>query len=498
MRRIVFAAVINAAMLGAGVPFASAQDCPGSGQQSIGPDVIVGCISEFQTSFGDLTNYTGAGGLDAFSIGTTSCNLGDQDVLWESAPDTDHPVISQNLFRLKNVNGSNRFEQLGMSWLKHGFAALAEQTCCATCIDPGDFGRLGVGCSDPYESSRNGGQFNAGPRWQVNATTGIHIQPQANPSFSGAMARRLQVNVSDLENSTTPGAPIKYFVEAQYTTADDAAAGNKYNNASYRQVSVTQASATNYNFGLFGTNPIDETHKQRTGIRAWKDNDPGVIETDIITPEDANSNPNYESALVILAAEATDLGGGMWHYEYAMQNMNSDRSVYSFSVPVEPGVNVTNIGFHDVAYHDGDGINDVTRDGTDWSGVRNSNDVTWVCASTFVQDPNANALRWGTLYNFRFDANIAPWGAQGTVTLGQFTTANAVTASSVVPGCHCNGDLNGSGTIDGDDIALFVQMFINAVPTSVCADTALPNGGNLDDNDVVEFTNLLLAGINCL
>ncbi|PYJ76790.1 MAG: hypothetical protein DME69_12475, partial [Verrucomicrobia bacterium] len=33
--------------------------------------------------------------------------------------------------------------------------------------------------------------------------------------------------------------------------------------------------------------------------------------------------------------------------------------------------------------------------------------LTWSC-ETFAQNPNANALRWGTLYNFRFDSNRPP------------------------------------------------------------------------------------------
>jgi hypothetical protein len=475
-----------------------AQGCPESGQQSSGPDVIVGTLGQYQDF--DISNYTGAGGLDAVSTGTTSCNLGDQELYWEAAPDTHHPVICQNLFRLKSVNGAYRFEQLGMSWLKHGFAALTEFNCCPNCQDPGNFSRLGVGCSDPYDSARNGGQFNAGPRWQVNATTGVHIQPQANPSFSGAMARRLQVKLTDIENSTTMEAVTKYYIEGQYTAADDAASGNKYNNASYRRVSVLQASPTNFTFGWLAPNPVDDTRRQESGVRAWKDFDPSVVETDIFTPEDSDANPNVMIAIVILAAQATDLGGGTWHYEYAMQNMNSDRSVFSFSIPVLPGVNVTNIGFHDVDYHDGDGIGNVTTDGTDWTGVRNPYDVTWSCAQTYTHNPNANALRWGTLYNFRFDADVPPDETPGTITLVQFKTINTVTALSVVPSvpaCACPGDVNASNNVDGDDIAPFTQMYVNALPVSNCADVAAPIDGSLDDADVIEFTNLLIADTVC-
>ena len=110
--------------------------------------------------------------------------------------------------------------------------------------------------------------------------------------------------------------------------------------------------------------------------------------------------------LFVTAAKATDLGGGLWRYEYAVQNLNSHRSAGSFSVPLPFGANVSNIGFHDVTYRNGDGVGNVDQTGTDWSGVVLAGTITWA-AQTPVQNPNANAIRWGTTYNFRFDANVA-------------------------------------------------------------------------------------------
>jgi hypothetical protein len=404
----------------------------GQCQTSAGPDVIVGTVGQIQGSQ-QIANYTGSSGLDAFSMGTTSCNIGTSNVTWQQSPNPNHPVVGQNLFRLKSVNGSYRFEHVGMGWLKHTFTALTQNVCC-TCSGQGGT-VLGVGCSDPYTASRNGGQSSAGPKWQINATLGTNIQPIASPSFSGQVARRVEVLISDLEASTTVGAATKYFGECQYVTADDAAAGSKNNNASYRQMSVANVSGTDWNIGYFGSDPNVETHRQQPAIRAWGDNVAGVTYTNIVTPEVLNADPDLAVGLVILAAKATDLGGGQWHYEYAAQNLNSDRSVSSFSIPVGAGATVTNIGFHDIAYRDGDGESSVNRDDTDWPGVRNTNDVTWTCTQTFAQNSNANALRWGTLYNFRFDCNTAP--DSGSATLGLFKPAasqpNSVAGTTVVP-----------------------------------------------------------------
>jgi hypothetical protein len=69
-------------------------------------------------------------------------------------------------------------------------------------------------------------------------------------------------------------------------------------------------------------------------------------------------------------------------------------------VPVPAGATVGGIGFHDVDYHSGEAY-----DGTDWavSGGAGSS-LTWSTGTA----PAANALRWGTLYNFRFVADAPP------------------------------------------------------------------------------------------
>ena len=72
-----------------------------------GPDVIVGDVS-------DVANYTTQSGLDAISLGTTSCNIGSQNLSW-IAQNNLHPVIGGALYRHRVVDGSGRFEQIGMS-----------------------------------------------------------------------------------------------------------------------------------------------------------------------------------------------------------------------------------------------------------------------------------------------------------------------------------------------------------------------------------------------
>src|ERR1700710_186756 len=78
--------------------------------------------------FAGLGNFGSSGGFVGYSVGTISCNRGDLPLNWCSngggcapgAGPLDHPVIAQNLYRLKN----GRFDQIGMSWVKHGFLSL--------------------------------------------------------------------------------------------------------------------------------------------------------------------------------------------------------------------------------------------------------------------------------------------------------------------------------------------------------------------------------------
>ena len=101
--------------------------------------------------------------------------------------------------------------------------------------------------------------------------------------------------------------------------------------------------------------------------------------------------------MYVLSAKTTELGDGLWHYEYALQNLNSDRSAGSFSIPLSPGAIIQNIGFHDVDYH-----SEEDYDLSDWAVTVTDSSITWTTES-YADNPNANALRFGTLYNFWFD-----------------------------------------------------------------------------------------------
>ena len=112
-----------------------------------------------------------------------------------------------------------------------------------------------------------------------------------------------------------------------------------------------------------------------------------------------------------MAYKVTNPSAGVWHYEYALYNENLDRAIQSFSVPLGPGVNISNIGFHAPPQEPGwanDGtFNNQGYSSAPWTVTQAADSITWN-SETFAQNQNANAIRWGTLYNFRFDADQPP------------------------------------------------------------------------------------------
>jgi hypothetical protein len=400
-----------------------------TGQTAVaGPDVIVGDLY-------DPRNYgvvgTAPNEIYAYSIGTISCNIAaaspgvfktwlpgytnvqDNALMWVDSNDPiagkTHPVISQNMYKLSN----GRFTQIGQAWLKHGFCAL-QGTLCSTCTGGGNCDYLYPGCSDPYDGGLNGSQSGLGPKHEVNAATGVFPYPFINGgSGAGAAFKRLQAKKSELQD-----ASATFYVSSLYMQVEDrGGAGGygvaaSYNSQSYRRVIISQST--------FAMSLADTTQRQKPGIQAWKDADTaGVTLTNVDIPSDGR---------FIVGVKVITLAGGIYRYEYAIQNLHSDKSGGSFSVPVPAASTVTNIGFHDVDYHSGEPYNNL-----DWAGVFSGGTVTWTCPTAYnAGNDVGNALRWDTLYNFWFECNQAP--AAGTATLGLYKGGGTVAVSTTVPG----------------------------------------------------------------
>jgi len=462
-----------------------------------GPDVIVGDIP-------DIVHHTSGGAVNgkrAYSFGTTSCNLGAQRLIWDDTTNI-YPVISQNMYLVAN----GRFEQIGQSWLKHGFCALQGNVCCS-CQPGGDCDALFPGCSDPYSAGLNGSQGGLGPKHEIDAAAGfIPLNWNGNGTVEPGdtnqiIYKRLQVAQTDLN----PSGGVHLFASS-YVQPEDSEYGNDLNSQSYRRVTVNQ---TNFNISLAGT-----TQRGRAAIYAWQDHglglntpDPSVIinlVTDTSTPRHNNTTiPGIADGGHFLAGvKVTDLGGGNWNYEYAIQNLTSDRSGRSFRIPLPADAIVTNAAFHGVPYHSGEPYSN-----TPWNIVwaPGASEIAFQAPQTFAQNPNANALRWDTVYNFRFDCNVPPVAGSATIDLFRpavvpATDPGSLLANTRVPNPVGGGTFNPPNDLcaNASNVAAGQTFFatINATTDGPdepagCADSGYTNIGN----DVwYRWTNGLQAG----
>jgi len=451
----------EAACHGETLPMGAALSTTATGAAAaLGPDVLVADLWA-------VLRFARVGEITAYGVATTACNIGTERADWISYTN-QHPVIVQNLYRLKE----ERFEQIGMAWVKHGFYAVS-QSFCSSCNDPTNGTQLGVGCSDPYSASLNGVQTNMSPRGGVNAYTGYFQYPWSGGQPADLIERRLQVHDVDLQPTLNPEA--RYFIEGYYVTPGDCAAGTSDNNASYREVLVSESAPSVFNLFLIAGRP---TQRGRPAARAWRDIDPAVVETDVRIPGEG---------LLILAAKASTTGDGIYRYTYALQNLNSDRSARSFSVLLPAGAVLSGSGFHGAEFHSGEPFDD-----QNWNVVVTSDAVTW-STEPYDVNPNANALRYGTAFTFWFDTNVEPDASK--VTIGLFkpgapteVSANTIGPSVALIDCnhnqvadHCDLDCGGMGCSAFPQCGGSLDCAINAggegngVPDE-CESDCQPNG----------------------
>ena len=220
------------------------------------------------------------------------------------------------------------------------FAAIVTQALLA---NPGP--QLCPGCSDPYTSGLNGDQGSIGSRAWVNPFTGSFPSTANNHSghSHNGVSHRILVETSDLIPGQNSGA--SYFGEAAYISPHEytwcqshPTQCNMFNNYSYRRFSVT-GGPTFFNFPAVGS-----TVRMQPAIQAWAATNATVNQ---IEPDPGNDG------IWLMGYKITNPSAGVWHYEYALFNMNLDRGIQSFSVALNAGVNVSNIGFHAPPQHPG-------------------------------------------------------------------------------------------------------------------------------------------------
>jgi hypothetical protein len=316
------------------------------------------------------------------------CNPGSVVIPWQVAMSSNHPKFG---FMIARVSGG-RIEQISdWSYCKHAFTSTNYSGPCGSCQNPGTGQVMGINCADTYGDGNNADRYWLGPPSEINpwlgtwAVIGSYFD-RGDPAVTGAQAidgvRSLtqnQVNVFDAVKNRitvketdllTPGA--SYFYGIQLIHEGEAVA-NRGDNLATRGFNPSW----NGSSWSFPNNAANMTHGSI--LTRWPGADLNV-----------GQNGNDDGRLFV-ASVVTPLGGGSYHYEYAVHNVDNDRGAATFRLPIDAGAVASNFTFRDI---DSNPLNQ-------WTAQRVGNEIVFSA-------PANNPLNWNTIYNFGFDATFPP------------------------------------------------------------------------------------------
>ncbi|MFN7591566.1 MAG: hypothetical protein ACK501_20855 [Planctomycetota bacterium] len=412
-------------------------------------------------------------GESGFMVGHSWCNTGTVNLPWASEVGgvmvDQFPRISFLLVRESN----GRMVQIsGRSFCKYSPTAFNFSTgpCLPCNVTGGSF--FFVGCSDTYGSGINSSQYALGPSEELNPWLGTwnvagSYFDRGDPALAGAagvdsvrsltfsqvqafdsVKNRIVVRDGEIQAGATYYAQVQAVVQGEPAIERD-------NNISNRQVGISGSG------GTWTTNTIGSSQNGSVLTR-WSG-----------ATFDRNNNGTGDGSFLV-AVKTSGPTAGMYHYEYAIHNIDNHRGGASFRIPVAPGAIVANAGFRDL---DTDPLND-------WTFSQVGNEVVFTAVGT-------NALDWNTIYNCWFDCSIAP-GA-GSMTIDQArpgTGALSVAVASRVPSGLAFANKFSVGGSCGNCTSTYYELFTSANPfdlngTSTTA--TLQNGSYTVSRSTVAF-----------
>lgn len=206
--------------------------------------------------------------------------------------------------------------------------------------------------------------------------------PCAAPA-ADVLDRRLSVVESEL---LIPGA--RYFMEAWYLVRDDI---NVFNSFGRKEIAPALNSAWSFPaVSAFRQGPmIDDYLSLQSAFADSGSHSILATRVDVVGSGEGHLQ---------LATSVSKIADGQWRYDFALINIDFDRAIDGFDIPVPVGMNVI-----ETDYFDGDADTD-----NDWVASFPPDLVRF-------QAPDGVALKWGSLVSFRFVSDRQPVEAEAVL-----------------------------------------------------------------------------------
>ena len=112
-------------------------------------------------------------------------------------------------------------------------------------------------------------------------------------------------------------------------------------------------------------------------------------------------------------------------------------------------------------------------------------EVRWTSPQTYQDNPNANALHWGTLYSFWFTCDHATVAGHADLDLFKPAVGCQPVKANIaisVPAPDCSNDIVRSGTVDVDDLLAVISAWGPCACQYTCpADVSVNGQVDVDD-----------------
>ncbi len=404
-------------------------------------------------------------------FGHAFCNAGTVHVPWQTSPTTAGQMtdIHFKIAFLLARESNGRIVQVSTpeTCVKHSRVTYnLGSSQCGTC-QTGPASTFRMGCYDAYSTGFNGNRFNLGPTSEIDPWTGSwnpvgSYFDRGDPAVVGAAA-------SDGVQSLTSTQANAFEVVKNRVVVPESELSQP--GTFFGQVHLVCEGEP---VGNRGNNLLSEALNFTWNGSAWTtSNAGGPVQGSVLNRWSGATRNTAGNGLddgrFLVAAKVTGPVNGVYHYEYAVHNIDNVRGGASLKLPLHPSAQLTAVGFRDI---DGNVLND-------WTWSRSGGELAFLASAN-------NSLDWNSLYNFWFDTTVAP--TAGTVTIDQARIgagALSVAVASDVP----NGSL--SATVASVGAGCFGLSLSATRP--VLATTAQITTSGIPAGSTIGFTVLTLT-----